>query len=1145
MLGLVALATGVAQGDPGTARVEVRVWQAVEDELDIAISARPSDGSWRTLGTIPLALDDGFSSTGRYRYGDIHLNVPLSSRAAPVTIEVRVWQHLQDGSRIYVSARGSHGSWRTLGTIRLLLDDGLSSTGRYRYGDISLEVPLPEVAVTTPTPPAPAELLTSFSDGRFRVGIDIAPGPYRAVAPSDDCEWSREVGSQSSRGVGRIPVEGPLTIVEIAASDTMFASSGCGGWSPVPTATVTPVETFGDGTFLVGADVAPGRYRATGSTDACYWLRLDSFGAVFSSERPDDWATTRLMLLDEFGFTVVGDRYPIVDIAASDGGFFSDGCGTWSSDWTRVHTPGEDFGNGLFLVGAEIAPGRYRAIEPSNNCHWVRLNHFSGELSAWYGWDNFAISRGRRSDYRPVVDIEATDAAFYSSGCGIWSSDSTPIATPGEPFGSGTFIVGIDIAPGRYRTTTATENCLWFRLYDFGGVLGAYEGLNATARDRLGIVDIAPTDAGFTSRGCGTWSPDLTPVVTPGQPFGDGTYLVGAEIAPGRYHASDPTGSCYWTRLGSFDGDRYFGYANSDDILGYGSLAIVDILETDAGFRSSGCGTWSEANPQVAEPQRSFGDGTYIVGTDIAPGRYFAHAPSDRCQWDRLDAFGGYDRGDDIGIGWGRAWDLPSRLAVVDIKASDTGFRSWGCGEWTQTFEPRVTSGEPPGDGFYLVGIEVAPGRYRATTPASCMFERRSGFSGVHSTARRYSDEGWLAGTNDSTIPHGSLGIVDIEPTDVGFISEGCGWTADLTPRLVPGSTFSNGTYLVGSEIAPGRYRTSGKTGGCWWKRMSKFGGHFGPDSGAIVSTVGQGWTTLVDIAPTDAGFHSWGCGTWIPELSPVLAPGEPISNGTFLVGVDLAPGRYRALPRGDVSWCYWARLSGFGGTGDEVIGRLYGYFHNRQGASLIVEIKPSDAGFYTADACGEWRPDAGRPVSWPNDQLRDGVYYVGTEVAPGLYRAASPSPQDWTRCSWWRLSGFGGSKEEFLGRFEATWDTDSAIVEIAATDAGFASSGCGRWTTDLAPLIAPGDPFADGAWLVGEEISPGRYRNTPGYTDSEGRGWEFECEWRRVSGFGGSEAETIEAGSAEPGAATTVDVAVTDGGFISRGCGTWTLIPP
>ena len=124
------------------------------------------------------------------------------------------------------------------------------------------------------------------------------------------------------------------------------------------------------------------------------------------------------MALDESSGTVVGDRYPIVDIASSDGGFFSDGCGTWSSDLTVVATPGQDFGDGLFLVGSEIAPGRYRAIDPSNRCHWVRLNHFSGELSDWIGWDNFAISRGRRSDVRPVVDIEPSDAGSTAAAAG-------------------------------------------------------------------------------------------------------------------------------------------------------------------------------------------------------------------------------------------------------------------------------------------------------------------------------------------------------------------------------------------------------------------------------------------------------------------------------------------------------------------------------------------------------------------------------------------------------------------------------------------------------------------------------------------------------------------------------------------------------
>ncbi len=147
VLGLAVVGTGAAQSET-TARIEVRVWQDVGDELDIQISARPATGSWRTLGTIPLPLDDGVSSTG-YNYGDISLDVPLANWASPVTVEVCVWQNVGNDRVIYISARPVGGDWGVLGTIRLLLDDGLSSTGRFRYGDIAIDVPLPEGGVRT------------------------------------------------------------------------------------------------------------------------------------------------------------------------------------------------------------------------------------------------------------------------------------------------------------------------------------------------------------------------------------------------------------------------------------------------------------------------------------------------------------------------------------------------------------------------------------------------------------------------------------------------------------------------------------------------------------------------------------------------------------------------------------------------------------------------------------------------------------------------------------------------------------------------------------------------------------------------------------------------------------------------------------
>ncbi len=144
----LALITGSSAQERQEAVVEVRVWQDVGDELDIYISARPRGGSWRPFGTIALPLDDGESASGRYRYGDIFLDVPLTGPGS-ATVEVRVWQAVEDSARIYVSARPWGGDWSVLGTNALPLDDGLSLTGQYRYGDVVLTVPTSEPHVTT------------------------------------------------------------------------------------------------------------------------------------------------------------------------------------------------------------------------------------------------------------------------------------------------------------------------------------------------------------------------------------------------------------------------------------------------------------------------------------------------------------------------------------------------------------------------------------------------------------------------------------------------------------------------------------------------------------------------------------------------------------------------------------------------------------------------------------------------------------------------------------------------------------------------------------------------------------------------------------------------------------------------------------
>ena len=147
-IALLATAAGTAQA-AGSVRVEVWVWQHAADTGKIRVGAARADGSWPAPEMLPLTLDD-VSSSGRYRYGDIAIDVEWRIGAAPLKVQVRVWQHVEDERDIHISARGSLGSWRTLGTVPLALDAQDSPDGCCRAGGVTIEAPLPEGATGAP-----------------------------------------------------------------------------------------------------------------------------------------------------------------------------------------------------------------------------------------------------------------------------------------------------------------------------------------------------------------------------------------------------------------------------------------------------------------------------------------------------------------------------------------------------------------------------------------------------------------------------------------------------------------------------------------------------------------------------------------------------------------------------------------------------------------------------------------------------------------------------------------------------------------------------------------------------------------------------------------------------------------------------------
>ena len=152
------------------------------------------------------------------------------------------------------------------------------------------------------------------------------------------------------------------------------------------------------------------------------------------------------------------------------------------------------FGNGVWLVPDEVAPGTYRAAAPKG-CYWARLHGPSGELRDVITTDLTAAPA--------VVTISPTDYGFETVGCGKWSSDLRRVTKSRAKFRAGTYVVGMDIAPGIYRSSAAGQ-CSWARLGSFGGkAKDAIETGSAVGRQQVTIV---ATDAGFTSEGCGTWT---------------------------------------------------------------------------------------------------------------------------------------------------------------------------------------------------------------------------------------------------------------------------------------------------------------------------------------------------------------------------------------------------------------------------------------------------------------------------------------------------------------------------------------------------------------------------------------------------------------------------------------------------------------
>ena len=855
------------------------------------------------------------------------------------------------------------------------------------------------------------------------------------------------------------------------------------GFAPTISATVVP-NTFADGTHHVGIDIAPGTYFAEIENGIC---SVGITGVDEQSRNP----------------TFIGRA--IVTITGSDTVVETSGCGSWQPRADRVSDPpAVQFEEGMHEIGVDIRPGIYTSTSNDGRCVWFTVDDFthrpaSSNLITWW------------KTGEPIAEIKSDNAGFYSIRCGTWYRRDVELSgEPSTSFGDGSYLVGIDIEPGTYVADAGDGFCDWFRTAPFGDTSPDNSG-GYVSKGRQ-VATIFESDSGFHSDGCGMWRP-LDSAIVDTQPdgvIGSGTLVVGSDVKPGVYFAdADEDRHCRWFTLRGFAG-------RPNDIITSGTGVVRGIVELTSeieGFRSVNCGAWTSlSNATDLEARQAFGDGEHIVNLHIAPGIYVSPgAEQGRCWWRR---FSGFDGSDAASL----AVRNPVGRNIAQIMPRDAVFESFGCGVW-EIFNPIETHDqrEEFDRGTWAVESEIPAGTYFADVPngSTCFWSRLSAFNG----------EPTAFVATELAVGHS---IATVQPFDVGFYSDGCGYW-NLVPNVAGvenvtrNTQFDDGVYIVGRDVAPGTYVSSVIEGEiCFWSRLTGFDG----DPFRRLNIYASEGQAIATILPSDAGFRSFGCGAWsrLDERSPL---NRAFSDGTYEVGVDIEPGTYIASDAQPAT-CKWRRLSDFTWTSGTIV-------ETKASGQKIVTIRNDDVGF-ASYGCGEWIPfvaEETSAVESPPSRFRGGSYVVGLHIEPGTYYSV---PRRGGGCRWRRVSGFSGDSDQTIAEGESD---DRWIVTIDADDVGFVTHGCGIWRNiETALKIGPYSKFEDGVRRVGADIVTGTYvSNAPIEPFIDGYPVP-KCKWWIVSGFGHDQREVSASG--EGRGRIEVTLAESDIGFVSKNCGNW-----
>ena len=130
---------------------------------------------------------------------------------------------------------------------------------------------------------------------------------------------------------------------------------------------------------------------------------------------------------------------------------------------------------------------------------------------------------------------------------------------------------------------------------------------------------------------------------------------------------------------------------------------------------------------------------------------------------------------------------------------------------------------------------------------------------------------------------------------------------------------------------------------------------------------------------------------------TPASAAEGVVNSGTHLVGSDIAPGVYVGQATEGVL-CTWQRLNSLRGDSKSIIAV------NEHKGQFYVEILSDDFAFETNCQLSPIESIPARAEL--SKTVPAGMYMVGRDIAPGLYKGEAPTGSS---CDWKRLSGLTG----------------------------------------------------------------------------------------------------------------------------------------